>query len=594
MSKSYVSKFTGEEIDNSIQKSKDINSTAGQININMETINQINNDLLNTSDNELLAKNANGKIKGVSVYDEGNKIFFGKDGRFPSNSIDVGPSITISENGGWTQYKAQTLGNQYIYLDYKIDSNGTERPIYWKRLAEENEVAINLDDTLDMYITSIIYQPQNNSQINSVYMKFVEPVSNLIMEIISAETNEVIKYIPNEKAWKENNGGISVDIGEQEIKLTTPISVLTSYNLIINFNSPIHVKGNGSLPYLKFDRQLIEPIGVLLVGEGTGSPDTSEQIRDKLSTLIGEDRLDATYIKNLPIEINQNIYNVLNYGDDANNQGIYNLKEISTKNTLGTSYWLLNTDENGSFRIRNENNDVFLLVESNGKINDILFLKDGLGENFLSDNGEYIKPKGQIKTVINETDLTLQNFVLNSYNINDFNIGDILVLKTAFNPEDKLFVHSGIYNGIESDFINFPIFSENQIKNLFSGTEGIDYASGVIKIEDYGIETIKINNNAITTEKINDSAITYNKLEEYLKTRINNGFIATVGNGTNSNFTINHNLNTKDIIVQFYKIDSGESIQYNFFRTPNTITFTATPAPTLNNLRVLIHKINTI
>lgn len=324
----YISKFTGQQIDAAIQKATDITKTATDINSNLAYTEGLKTNLNTIADNEIVSKKSDGSLQGTGILNESDKIFFPKDGRFPSASIDIGPAATISENGGWLQYTANTLGKKYILLDYENDETGSKRPIYWERAAEEKgHIVNNVDLTTMNNITTFNYMPTANSQVNALYLNFSTDVSNFMVEIVSLNTGKPIKYIPNENAWKTNVGGLNLASGVRNIlQNISPISLLTAYNLKINFkaNNPINLKGDGAKPYMMVDRQLITAKPIALQGEGTGSADTPSQIRDKLSTLSGNDRLDASKIKNIPsgggITVGQT------YGDYRQQSGIEDLE----------------------------------------------------------------------------------------------------------------------------------------------------------------------------------------------------------------------------------------------------------------------------
>lgn len=302
----YVSRFTGQEIDNFLQKSKDIAKTASEINNSMALVDKVESGINSAKVGEIVAKNASGGLEGVGIINEADKIFFPKDGRFPSGSIDVGPAITISENGGWVQNHTNTLDNDYIFLDYEVDKTGSKRPSYAKRDAEELNVIINGANLTTMQnVVTFEYMPAYAAQINALYFDFATPVTNLRAEIVSKLTNLPIKYIPNEQAWKSGNGGLNIPQGVHNVLDSykqTPFSALTSYQLKINIiaDGPVTLMGNGVLPYMAADVQRITEIGVLLLGEGTGSPDEPSQIRDKLILLSGNDRLSITALKDIP------------------------------------------------------------------------------------------------------------------------------------------------------------------------------------------------------------------------------------------------------------------------------------------------------
>nr|UWG92247.1 MAG: hypothetical protein [Bacteriophage sp.] len=275
----YISKFTGQQIDAAIQKATDIAKTATDINSNLAYTEGLKTNLNTIADNEIVSKKSDGSLQGTGILNESDKIFFPKDGRFPSGSIDIGPAATLSENGGWLQYKANTLGKDYILLDYENDETGSKRPVYWERAAEEKgHVVNNVDSTAMNNITTFNHIPTANSQVNALYLNFATDVSNFMAEIVSLNTGKPIKYIPNENAWKTNVGGLNLASGVRNIlQNISPISLLTAYNLKINFkaNNPINLKGDGTKPYLMVDRQLITAKPIALQGEGGGGTGSS-------------------------------------------------------------------------------------------------------------------------------------------------------------------------------------------------------------------------------------------------------------------------------------------------------------------------------
>lgn len=275
----YISKFTGTEIDESIQKAKDINKTANEINTNLNYVTETKNNVANIATGEVVSKKADGTLEGTGIINESDKIFFPKDGRFPSASVDIGPAITLSENGGWTQYTAHTLGRKYILLQYEVDETGTKNPVYWERVAQENNVIISADDTvLIENVQTLEYIPTTDSQVNAIRYNFANALTNFRMEIKSLVTGAVIKYIPDEKAWKNNSGGLTIVAGLNDIlnyTKSSPVSFLQEYDLQINFkaDTPVNLMGNGVSPYLDVDRQLIIRKNVLIEGDELGNPD---------------------------------------------------------------------------------------------------------------------------------------------------------------------------------------------------------------------------------------------------------------------------------------------------------------------------------
>lgn len=276
----YVSKFTGQEIDEFLQKSKDISKTAQEVNTSLATVDSIKSGIDNAEPGEVLLKDSTGELKGSGIVDEGDKIFFPKDGRFPSGSVDVGPAVTISENGGWVQNHTNTLDQDYIFVDYQVTKRGTTKPVYWERGPEEKNVVINAGNSTTMRdVTVFDHVPTADSQVNAIYFDFAAPVTNFRAEIVSLDTNIPIKYIPNESAWKNNTGGLDLPSGIQNVldsPKQTPISALTSYNLRFNIKAdgPVSVMGDGVKPYLAVDRQPITAKNILVEGDASGGGST--------------------------------------------------------------------------------------------------------------------------------------------------------------------------------------------------------------------------------------------------------------------------------------------------------------------------------
>ena len=69
-------------------------------------------------------------------------------------------------------------------------------------------------------------------------------------------------------------------------------------------------------------------------------------------------------------------------------------------------------------------------------------------------------------------------------------------------------------------------------------------------------------------------------------------FKTAIGDGTNTSYTVTHNLNTRDVIVQLYDASSYDTVIADVVRTSAaavTVSFSA--APTTNDIKVLIQAI---
>lgn len=72
----------------------------------------------------------------------------------------------------------------------------------------------------------------------------------------------------------------------------------------------------------------------------------------------------------------------------------------------------------------------------------------------------------------------------------------------------------------------------------------------------------------------------------------NKTFTASIGNGSATSYTITHNLNSFDVIVQLYDLSSYDTVYADVVRTSaDVVTVNFTTAPTTNDIRVLIQEI---
>lgn len=71
-------------------------------------------------------------------------------------------------------------------------------------------------------------------------------------------------------------------------------------------------------------------------------------------------------------------------------------------------------------------------------------------------------------------------------------------------------------------------------------------------------------------------------------------YVTDIGNGSSTSITVTHNLGTKDIIVELYEKSTGQTVYTDVTRTTtNAIRLDFATAPSSNQFRVLIKKIDT-
>jgi hypothetical protein len=88
----------------------------------------------------------------------------------------------------------------------------------------------------------------------------------------------------------------------------------------------------------------------------------------------------------------------------------------------------------------------------------------------------------------------------------------------------------------------------------FDGSADISIAASIAA---GAVGTTQLADNSVTTSKIADGAITASKLATGVSTRI---FQATIGDGTNSTYTVTHNLNTTNIDVSLTLASTNEKV----------------------------------
>lgn len=87
-----------------------------------------------------------------------------------------------------------------------------------------------------------------------------------------------------------------------------------------------------------------------------------------------------------------------------------------------------------------------------------------------------------------------------------------------------------------------------------------------------------------------NTAVTPLKLMTYLNAAVG-GFAANIGDGTNTSYTVTHNLNTRDVTIALYdNATYSEVITDVAVTTVNTITVAFAAAPSANAYRVVVKK----
>jgi len=143
-------------------------------------------------------------------------------------------------------------------------------------------------------------------------------------------------------------------------------------------------------------------------------------------------------------------------------------------------------------------------------------------------------------------------------------------------------------------------------------TETIELADNIITLnsnatgsatEDAGIEIERgdDDNVAIIWDETNNrwtftnDGLTYQNIllaSEVESTVTDREFSASIGDGAATSYTVTHNLNTRDVIVQLFDNSTYDTVFADVERTTvNTLTVSFASSPSLNDIRVLVTKI---
>ena len=139
---------------------------------------------------------------------------------------------------------------------------------------------------------------------------------------------------------------------------------------------------------------------------------------------------------------------------------------------------------------------------------------------------------------VDATHATLAAYIAAGYDPAGFSEGDMLVLTTATDPAERVWVHLGTAAGDASDFVALSIaYDEAEIKAMFSAGTGLEYADGQFSVADGGITEAKLD--AAVAAKLNRVGVTFSLADSGVPG-------VAYSNGV---FTITHGLNTQAVAV---------------------------------------------
>ena len=273
-----------------------------------------------------------------------------------------------------------------------------------------------------------------------------------------------------------------------------------------------------------------------------------------------------------------------------------NILDENDNTLLGTSGGNLSTD--GSFTINNNsliiNQDIIHNGDANNKMSfgtdTQTFTTGGTSRLDISDSGVRIGSGSRVTTILDEDNLasdsdtalatqqsikayidatgsgTMSGWVLEDGDGTEVNITDAKELK---------FVEGG---NIDIDFTDTSTGSDG---DPFDLTFTVPDASATVK------GAVEL---ATTAEALAGSDSERAVTPAGLAAR---SFAASIGDGSATAIAVDHNLNTRDVVVQLYDTSSYDTVIADVVRTTvDRVTITFASAPASNDIRVLVTKID--
>lgn len=428
--------------------------------INSLTINKANTDLSNTP----LISGAkeghmyyfkNGRIQNapLRIDDTTKKILTDYSLEVPANSLYIGSNIHMRADGDSLDYIVESTMKNYLLIASENDpANGTKPPVYYKRsiLEGDFELQNNIGTTLTGVTNIDLGSPAFDRIVQGMYLNFASNVNNLKMKIVIDGKDSA--FYPSREAWDKNEvAGYNLSAGRQLINLNPSFQETNGLDteIVMKADSSISLKGSATQPYIslnmnritKYDMALKDDILTLM---------TPEKIRDLLQTLVGDNRLDATAIKNISSggSTVSTLAEVLANGNtadrpiDMDNNEIQNVKELSFKGSSSKSP-NLNTNSDGDVVVKNQDGTTFATLEQTGRISTLTMDSDDINTN-----------KNDISTI--KTDIS---------NKADKDLGNVQIIASSPNGSTFFVKNGALYvSPLTVDELNQKIISTYPIE----------------------------------------------------------------------------------------------------------------------------------
>ena len=271
-----------------------------------------------------------------------------------------------------------------------------------------------------------------------------------------------------------------------------------------------------------------------------------------------------------------------------------NILDENDNTILSTSGGNIGTD--GSFTINNNsliiNQDIIHNGDTNNKMSfgtdTQTFTTGGTSRLDISDSGVRIGSGSRVTTILDEDDLSTDSDTALATQQSIKAYVDASAGMTGWVLEDGDGTEVNVTNAKELKFveggnidINFTDTSTGSDGDPFDLTFTVPDASATVK------GAVEL---ATTAEALAGSDSSRAVTPAGLAAR---SFASSIGDGSATAIAVDHNLNTRDVIVQLYDVSSYDTVIADVVRTTvDRVTITFASAPASNDIRVLVTKID--
>lgn len=222
-----------------------------------------------------------------------------------SGSVSFGEVLTLSEISGFLGISNHINGREYTVVDFYTPRDSQSSPPSIFHLIEpEFEFVAQAVDTINLPDNPLIfnYTVQNTARSRALKFRSYAAMTNVRIKISLVSNGVVLKYLPSQKVWEEGTGGLSwingdntYDFGDTSLNLQA--GDVLKFELHAN---SVALKGNVSgVPWFSAMIQRGEFRDVI-----TDDVYTANDVEDKLSSLLGADRLSGYSLKEVVTKVN--------------------------------------------------------------------------------------------------------------------------------------------------------------------------------------------------------------------------------------------------------------------------------------------------